>query len=46
MDKSTKRECSVVNEGGGSLMRLRDMIGAAGEAESEGTRRNKDAVRG
>ena len=44
MDKLTKRECGVVNEGGGSLTRLRDVIGAAGEAESEGMRRNEDVV--
>ena len=40
----TKRECGVVNEGGGSLTRLRDLTGAASEAESEGTKRNEDAV--
>ena len=39
-----KRERGVANKGGGSLTRLQDLIGAAGEAESEGMRRNEDVV--
>ena len=41
-----RRERGVVNEGGGSLTRLRDLTGAASEAESKGTKRNEGAVLG
>ena len=44
--KSTKWGRGVENEGGGNLTRLRNLTGAASEAESEGKKRNKDAVRG
>ena len=42
----TKREHGVVNEGGGNLTRLQNLTGAASEAESKGTKRNEDTVRG
>ena len=34
------------NEGGGSLTKLWDLIGTAGEAEGEGTRREGNVIRG
>ena len=44
--KPTKWGRGVENEGGGNLTRLRNLTGAASEAESEGKKRNEDAVRG
>ena len=41
-----KKETRCRNEGGGSLTRLRDLIGTADEAEGEGTRRGENAIRG
>ena len=41
-----KKETRHGNEGGGSLTRLRDLIGTADEAEGEGTRRGENAIRG